>query len=49
MTYNPANTPNPALNLNQAPPIRLSKNSIFLIALTVLFFIFFFTRQETVV
>jgi hypothetical protein len=33
--------------LNQLPGIKLSENSIFLIALATLTFIFFFTRQET--
>ena len=33
--------------LNKLPVIKLSENSIFLIALAILTFIFFFTRQET--
>lgn len=53
MTYNPPSNREPALNeihsLNQTPPLRLSENGIFLLALAILTFIFFFTRQETVV
>ncbi|MBB6446773.1 hypothetical protein HNR53_003437 [Bacillus benzoevorans] len=51
MTYQPAVTQKPAINeghtLNQMPPIRLSENGVFLLALAILVFIFFFTRQET--
>jgi hypothetical protein len=34
--------------LNKQPEIKLSKNSIFLIALALGTFVFFFTKQEPV-
>ena len=35
------------MTLNKLPVIELSENSIFLLALAILTFIFFFTREET--
>ena len=34
------------MTLNKLPVIELSENSIFLVALVILTFIFFFTREE---
>ena len=34
------------MTLNKLPVIELSENSIFLLALAILTFIFFFTREE---
>ena len=34
------------MTLNKLPVIELSENSIFLLALGILTFIFFFTREE---
>ena len=35
------------MTLNKLPVIELSENSIFLLALAILTFIFFFTREES--
>ena len=35
------------MTLNKLPVIELSENNIFIIALVILTFIFFFTREET--